>query len=125
MPALEAESITSVVARHEAAALAQLSDAVEGVSLCRLDAGTSGSAKHWEGRAAALAQVRRDLRAAARTGEHEAWQDVVARRLHEWRTQEHDLTPSAAPAWLAYTAGGIAALSDLLVGSPAHSEVTR
>lgn len=125
MPALGAEQITALLALHEAAALARLGDVVEGVSLCRLDAGTSSSAKHWEGRAAALAQVRRDLRAAARSGARGPWRDVVIRRLDEWREQESELGPSAAPAWLAYTVGGIAALSELLVAAPVEAEVGR
>lgn len=124
-PALKAEPIAALVARHEASALARLTDTVEGVSLCRLDGSTSSSAKHWEGRAAALAQVRRDLRVGARAGGDGPWRDLVTRRLDQWREQESGLAPPAAPAWLAYTAGGVAALSELLVASPVDGEVER
>ena len=123
--ALSGDPISVLVLRHEEAAVAGLTATVEGVALCRLDASTAEPAKHWEGRAAALAQVRRDLRRRPRAAESVTGEDVVVRRLDEWRQQASDLSTSAVPAWTAYCAGGVAALSELLAAANTLDEAPR
>ena len=63
-------------------------------------------AKHWEGRAAALAEVRRALRKAPPDEQSE----VVARSHARWAGQ---LSGLGGEAWQHYTRGGLSALEEL------------
>lgn len=98
-----------LVERQERDALARLTDATSGGALCRLDGSGVGEAKYWEGRAAALAQVRRELRRGA-----DPRRETVDRRLAAWRAETAALSAGASPAWSAYLAGGVDALAALL-----------
>ena len=95
--------LTERVTALEQDALAQLDRLLAGTAMCRVD-GTHRGAKHWEGRAAALAQVRRSLRRAQDPG------GVPAAVLAEWSAQT---ATTRGPAWQEYTAGGLEALTEL------------
>ena len=111
---------TAVTAQHRLdrveARLAEVSTSLQaatgGAALCRID-GTGGSAKSFEGRTAALLEVRRLLR---RDPEADLT-PVLAR----WRADlaSHTSRGSSA-AWLEYVAGGVAELEHLLGTTPAE-----
>jgi hypothetical protein len=93
------------VAHRESAALAELTDLLSGVAVCRVPADRALRAKRLEGRAAALADLRRALTVpgaplATALGE------VGAR----WATGP------GGPLWEAYRAGGRQALGELAGG---------
>lgn len=98
--------LAATVATLEAEALAQLDATLGGVAMCRVGESAARPAKHWEGRAAALAQVRRALRRA--TPGTEA--DVLRRTHEEWTAQ---LDALGGPAWTTYTTAGLRALEEL------------
>jgi hypothetical protein len=98
--------LAATVATLEAEALAQLEATLGGVAMCRVGEAAARPAKHWEGRAAALAQVRRALRRAEPGGEA----DVLRRAHAEWTAQ---LEALGGPAWTTYTAAGLQALEEL------------
>jgi hypothetical protein len=80
--------------------------ATGGAALCRID-GTGGSAKHLEGRMAALLEVRRVLRRDP--------QADPGPLLDRWRAnREAHLARGASPAWRDYDDGGVAELEWLL-----------
>lgn len=96
-------SLLDVVVRAEREALDDLASALGQGTSCRPLPGTSASAKALEGRAAALADVRRALvRAADPTPLH-----TVRQR---WRVQA---AFGRGPSWQAYLQGGLAALEEL------------
>ncbi len=98
--------LAATVATLEAEALARLEATLGGVAMCRVGEATARPAKHWEGRAAALAQARRALRRAAPGSEPDALRQVHA----EWAAQ---LDALGGPAWTAYTTAGLRALEEL------------
>lgn len=98
--------LATAAATLEAQALARLEATLGGVAMCRVDEAAARPAKHWEGRAAALAQVRRALRRAAPGSEA----DVLRRLRAEWAAQ---LDALGGPAWTTYTTGGLQALEEL------------
>lgn len=98
--------LATAVATLEAEALAQLEATLGGVAMCRVGEAAARPAKHWEGRAAALAQVRRALRRAAPGSEP----DVLDRVRAEWTAQ---LDALGGPAWTTYTTAGLRALEEL------------
>lgn len=98
--------LAATVAALEAQALARLEAALGGVSMCHVDEAAARPAKHWEGRAAALAQARRALRRAAPGSEP----DVVRRLRAQWTAQ---LDALGGAAWTTYTTAGLQALEEL------------
>jgi hypothetical protein len=102
----ERAALAERVAQLEADALAQLDSVLGGRAMCRVDGGSRRPAKHWEGRAAALAEVRRSLRRAS-PAEHS---EVLARTLARWTGQ---LSGLGGEAWQHYTRGGLSALEEL------------
>lgn len=102
----EHAALADRVARLEADALAQLDAVLGGRAMCRVDGGSRLPAKHWEGRAAALAEVRRALRKAPPAEQSE----VVARSHARWAGQ---LSGPGGEAWQHYTRGGLSALEEL------------
>ncbi len=109
---LSTAALLAQVERHERDAVARLTDAASGVALCRLDGTRAGDAKYWEGRCAALAEVRRELR----RGGPEA-QSAPERRLVSWR-EEAARRATGSAAWSSYLEGGVAGLSALLEQAP-------
>jgi hypothetical protein len=86
-----------------------LTDAAGGRALCRLD-GSMTTAKELEGRAAALLEVRRGLRADPAID----LRSILAR----WQAdREARLHNGAAPAWHAYLTGGVAELEAICRGA--------
>lgn len=95
---------------------AALNEATGGAALCRID-GTGGSAKHLEGRMAALLEVRRILRRDPDAG--------LAAVLDPWRsTRAAHLARGASAAWLDYDEGGVAEIEWLLRHLPAQGAET-
>ena len=98
-----ADDARAVVARHLAAAEADLVAVTGGSSLCRVGNGPeAGSAKYAEGRYAALRELRHLLRAPDA--------DVLAsadRLLGTWQAARSE---ARGPAWAAYRSGGVADL---------------
>ncbi len=103
---LDADTLAERVARLEADALAQLEAVLGGRAMCRVDGASRRPAKHWEGRAAALAEVRRALRKASPDEPAE----VIARSQARWTGQ---LSGLGGEAWQHYTRGGLSALEEL------------
>ncbi|WP_372594233.1 hypothetical protein [Actinotalea sp.] len=97
----------------------QLTAALSGAPLCRVDGTGTRSAKHWEGRSAAMAEVRRDLTRAARAEAGTDEQAIIRRRLAEWQERAATSTLMSGPAWTAYLQGGISALTELVDEEPA------
>ncbi len=98
--------LAATVATLEVEALAQLEATLGGVAMCRVGESAARPAKHWEGRAAALAQVRRALRRAEPGSEADVLHQVHA----EWTAQ---LDALGGPAWTTYTTAGLQALEEL------------
>lgn len=96
-------SLLEMVVRAEREALGDLASALGQGTSCRPRPGTSASAKALEGRAAALADVRRAL---VRAADPAPVQTVRQR----WRVQAG---LGRGPAWQAYLQGGLAALEEL------------
>lgn len=99
-------TLASTVAALEAEALAQLDATLGGVAMCRVGEASARPAKHWEGRAAALAQVRRALRRATPGNDAQ----VLRQAREEWTSQ---LEALGGPAWTTYTEAGLQALEEL------------
>lgn len=105
-------SLADTVARLEREALESMADLLGGTAACRVDGPRTRPVKHWEGRAAALAEVRRALS----HGEPE--RGLLPRLTVRWSAQ---LTATGGDAWHAYSAGGLEVLGEL--GAAAESRV--
>lgn len=103
--------LPAAVALLEAQALEQLTAVLSGGAMCRIDGATARQAKYWEGRSAALAELRRALRKAP-APDHPA---LLARARETWAGQA---TTMRGERWADYTAGGRAALADLTADVP-------
>lgn len=93
-------------ARLERDAISLLDETLAGAALCRVDGGLARPAKYWEGRSAALAQVRRALRRAEAGTEAE----LLATLRATWRRQ---LETQRGEAWQTYNSAGLEALAEL------------
>ncbi|MGB7981489.1 MAG: hypothetical protein WCF36_11935 [Candidatus Nanopelagicales bacterium] len=94
-----------------------LTAATGGLALCRIE-GAGGTAKHLEGRTAALMAARRLLRKdpdADLTGLRDQWRADQATHRHR----------GSSAAWLAYLEGGCAELDHLLAGAPTRTAQNR
>ncbi len=100
-------SLAEDVRLLEAEAISRLDAVLSGRALCRVDGASLRPAKHWEGRAAALAQVRRDLRRSAPPDRED---ELLERVRTAWT---HQAAATAGDAWLTYTRGGLEALEEL------------
>ncbi|MDO8107872.1 hypothetical protein Q6348_11765 [Isoptericola sp. b441] len=96
--------LATVVAEREAEVRTRLADAVGDGPMCRVDGARARPAKHWEGRAAALAQLRRALRRGGDPGQELA--DLRA----QWTSQR---AIDRGEAWRVYTDAGLDALTEL------------
>ncbi len=99
------EPLLATIERRLAEVTVSLTTATGGAALCRIE-GAGGTAKHLEGRTAALMAGRRLLRKDAEadlTSLHDQWHADLAR--HRQR--------GSSAAWLAYSEGGCAELDHL------------
>lgn len=114
VPTMKPPASLSHVEARLAEVTASLQAATGGGALCRID-GTGGSAKSFEGRTAALLEVRRLLR---RDPDAD-----LAPVLDRWRADlgTHTRRGSSA-AWLEYVAGGVAELEHLLEAAPREGD---
>ncbi|HMO11447.1 MAG TPA: hypothetical protein PKB06_08105 [Actinotalea sp.] len=97
--------LAETVARLEREALAELDSSLNGAALCRVAGDALRPAKHWEGRSAALAEVRRSLRRST-SPPSEVVSEVRRHRLERFGEL-------SGPAWRAYTAAGLEVLVQL------------
>lgn len=108
------EKLADTVARLEHEALERMTAVLEGAAACRLDGPRTQPVKHWEGRAAALAEVRRGL---ARGEEPPALLSRIGTRWSEQAAARNGET------WRAYSTGGLEALA--VLGAPVGARVSQ
>lgn len=105
-----------VVEERLAAAEAALDAATGGTPVCRVGADRLRPVKHQEGRAAALAEVRRALRRLEASPDGEPACDaevaLVRTTADEWAAKA-ELATARGPGWLAYLRGGADELDTL------------
>jgi hypothetical protein len=100
---------------REAAAVARLTAAAAGQSLCvvsrRGDA--ASPLKYHEGAVAALAQVRRSVRSIAPEGSDEDQHRLAVARIHDTWLAQSQSPARTSPGWESYLNGGLDALEQL------------
>lgn len=92
------------VGRLEREALERMTALLDGAAACRFAGPRTRSVKHWEGRAAALAEARRGLA--------QGWtaDDLLPRLVERWTTQHR---AARGETWTAYCEGGLGVLAEL------------
>jgi hypothetical protein len=99
----------ALIERRLGEVTASLNEATGGAALCRID-GTGGSAKSFEGRMAALLEVRRSLRK-----DPDAGVTAASALVERWRSDlQQRSARGASAAWQEYLAGGVTELEHLL-----------
>ena len=110
------EALTASILARESEALDRLAASTGGQSLCSLSGGGPVPAtKYFEGRAAALAEVRRALRRLRDLPNDDGADSRRALEVIRARWAAQTTAPGrTGPAWAGYLAGGLEALDELV-----------
>jgi hypothetical protein len=114
------EALSASISARESEALDRLAASTGGQSLCTLSRGGPVPAtKYYEGRAAALAEVRRAIRRLPDLPNDDGAGQLLVGDIRARWNAEASAPGRAGPSWAGYLAGGLDALSELAAGQEA------